>query len=209
MHFEQIDRGAMQRDDSAEQDLGFDNSLIRGLEAILIVTSEPLTVHKASQVLNSSGKDIEKAFDELAKFYEDSARGFYLQKVAGGFRFASRPELSYVLERFAISQTSPRLSSAALETLAIVAYRQPISRGQIASIRGVNSDSVLKMLVARGYVEAVGKDSGPGNPVLFSTSDIFLEKLGLFSLSELPPIEGFMPGSDFAEALETSFFEDD
>lgn len=209
MRFEEIVSGVVQFEDSPEQNPGFEYSLAQKLEAILMVTSEPLTLQKASQVLDASVAEIEKSLDALTKFYEDNSRGFYLQKVAGGFRFASRPELSHVLERFAISQTSPRLSSAALETLAIVAYRQPISRGQIASIRGVNSDSVLKMLVARGYVEAVGKDSGPGNPVLFSTSSVFLEKLGIFSLSELPPVEGFMPGPEVAEALEASLFEDD
>lgn len=184
------------------------NELMQQLEALLMVSSEPLSPAKVSQVLEIPISESENALELLFDYYGKSSFGYFLQKVAGGYRFATKPEMSSVLEAFALSQSSARLSMAALETLAIVAYRQPISRTQIGSIRGVNSDSVLRMLVSRGYLEISARDSGPGNAMLYSTTSTFLEKLGLFSLDELPPIEGFMPGNEIAEALEASLFND-
>lgn len=184
------------------------NELMQQLEALLMVSSEPLSPAKVSQVLEIPIRESENALELLFDYYGKSSFGYFLQKVAGGYRFATKPEMSSVLEAFALSQSSARLSMAALETLAIVAYRQPISRTQIGSIRGVNSDSVLRMLVSRGYLEISARDSGPGNAMLYSTTSTFLEKLGLFSLDELPPIEGFMPGNEIAEALEASLFND-
>lgn len=184
------------------------NELMQQLEALLMVSSEPLSPAKVSQVLEIPISESENALELLFDYYGKSSFGYFLQKVAGGYRFATKPEMSSVLEAFALSQSSARLSMAALETLAIVAYRQPISRTQIGMIRGVNSDSVLRMLVSRGYLEISARDSGPGNAMLYSTTSTFLEKLGLFSLDELPPIEGFMPGNEIAEALEASLFND-
>lgn len=184
------------------------NELMQQLEALLMVSSEPLSPAKVSQVLEIPISESENALELLFDYYGKSSFGYFLQKVAGGYRFATKPEMSSVLEAFALSQSSARLSMAALETLAIVAYRQPISRTQIGLIRGVNSDSVLRMLVSRGYLEISARDSGPGNAMLYSTTSTFLEKLGLFSLDELPPIEGFMPGNEIAEALEASLFND-
>lgn len=184
------------------------NELTQQLEALLMVSSEPLSPAKVSQVLEIPISESENALELLFDYYSKSSFGYFLQKVAGGYRFATKPEMSSVLEAFALSQSSARLSMAALETLAIVAYRQPISRTQIGLIRGVNSDSVLRMLVSRGYLEISARDSGPGNAMLYSTTSTFLEKLGLFSLDELPPIEGFMPGNEIAEALEASLFND-
>jgi segregation and condensation protein B len=184
------------------------NELMQKLEALLMVTSEPLNPAKVCQVLEISISESENALEHLFDYYSKSSFGYFLQKVAGGYRFTTKPEMSSVLEAFALSQSSARLSMAALETLAIVAYRQPISRTQIGSIRGVNSDSVLRMLVSRGYLEISARDSGPGNAMLYSTTSTFLEKLGLFSLDELPPIEGYMPGNEIAEALEASLFND-
>lgn len=207
---ERVDTGRKQ--DSAEPSLPNDNidsaSLERKLEAIMMVTAEPLTPLKAAQVLEISPTDAEMSLESLYQRYLEKTHGFSVQRVAGGYRFATSPDLYSIVEAFALSQSSARLSMAALETLAIVAYRQPISRGQIANIRGVNSDSVLKMLLARGYVEANGKDSGPGGALLYRTTSTFLEKLGIYSLEELPPIEGFIPGSEVAEALEMSLFSD-
>lgn len=184
------------------------NQLMQKLEALLMVTSEPLSPAKVSQVLAISINESETALEHLFDYYGNSSFGYFLEKVAGGYRFATKPEMSPVLEAFALSQSSSRLSMAALETLAIVAYRQPISRTQIGTIRGVNSDSVLRMLVSRGYLETSTRDSGPGNALLYSTTSTFLEKLGLYSIDELPPIEGFMPGNEIAEALEASLFND-
>lgn len=188
---------------------GFERtSLMRKLEAILMVTSEPLTSVKAAQVLEISPSEAEMSLEILRNQYFEDKYGFYIERVAGGYRLATSPDLYSVVEAFALSQTSARLSMAALETLAIVAYRQPISRGQIANIRGVNSDSVLKMLISRGYVESSGKDSGPGGALLYRTTSLFLERLGIYSLEELPPIEGFIPSAEVAEALEMSLFSD-
>ena len=117
-------------------------------------------------------------------------------------------QIAYV-ERFLLSDQRARLSAAALETLAIVAYKQPISRAQIASIRGVDPDGVLRTLQSRGYVDAVGRDPGPGQAVLFGTTAEFLERLGLDSTADLPPIAEFIPGADVVEALEAGLRGDD
>ncbi|MGH9296679.1 MAG: SMC-Scp complex subunit ScpB, partial [Acidimicrobiales bacterium] len=112
------------------------------------------------------------------------------------------------VERFVLDGTSQKLSPAALETLAVVAYKQPVSRGQISAIRGVNADGVLRLLTARGYVEAVGRDVGPGQPLLFGTTRTFLERLGLDSLAELPPLEEFVPPVSTVEMLEQALRPD-
>ena len=106
------------------------------------------------------------------------------------------------MERFANRDVSHRLSTAALETLAIVAYRQPVSRAQISSLRGVNVDGVVRLLEQRGYIEPVGRAEGPGQPVLYGTTDLFLERLGLDRIDQLPPVEDFLPGADVAGELE-------
>ncbi|HTX00328.1 MAG TPA: SMC-Scp complex subunit ScpB, partial [Acidimicrobiales bacterium] len=123
-------------------------------------------------------------------------------RVAGGYRLQSRGELRNYVERFILDDQPSRLSPAALETLAIVAYKQPISRSQVAAIRGVNVDGVMRVLCQRGYVAAVGRDDGPGQAVLFGTTSLFLERLGLDGLAELPPLEEFVPDSGTVEALE-------
>ena len=120
----------------------------------------------------------------------------------GGYRYQTHPDLAPYVERFANRDVSHRLSTAALETLAIVAYRQPVSRAQIAALRGVNADGVVRLLEQRGYVVAVGRAQGPGQPVLYGTTDLFLERLGLDDLSQLPPVEDFLPGVDVVAELE-------
>ena len=125
-----------------------------------------------------------------------------LVKVAGGYRFQSHPDLAAYVERFVLEGQSARLSAAALETLAIVAYKQPISRAQVAPIRGVNVDGVMRTLEQRGYIAEVARDPGPGQAVLFGTTPLFLERLGLDSLDDLPPLAEFVPGADVVEALE-------
>ena len=179
----------------------------RELEAILMVSSEPVSVVRISDILGIPVRQAEQLLAELTEFYTQNDRGFFIQEVAGGYRYAVHPDLSHVMEKIAICQSPPRLSSAALETLAIVAYRQPISRSQIASIRGVNSDYVIKMLASRGYIEPDPRDHAPGAPVYYSTTPLFLEKLGIFSLADLPKVEGFTPGPEVAEALEASLFD--
>ena len=125
-----------------------------------------------------------------------------LVEVAGRYRYQSVAELAPYVERFLLDEQRARLSGAALETLAIVAYKQPISRGQIASIRGVDPDGVLRTLSARGYIDAVGHDDGPGQAILYGTTSTFCEKLGIASLDDLPSIAEFIPDADVVEALE-------
>ena len=127
-----------------------------------------------------------------------------LVKVAGGYRFQSHPDLTGYVERFVLEGQTARLSSAALETLAIVAYKQPISRAQIASIRGVNVDGVVRTLEQRGYIAEVARDPGPGQAVLFGTTDLFLERLGLASLDDLPPLAAFVPGPTWSRRSRTA-----
>src|SRR2546427_13106 len=146
---------------------------MRAIEAILMVADEPIEPGILAQLLEKPPARIEEMCAELAQAYEDEDRGFILVRVAGGYRFQSHPDLAPYVERFVLEGQSARLSAAALETLAIVAYKQPVSRAQISSIRGVEVDSVLRTLHNRGYIEEVGRDPGPGLAVLYGTSKLF------------------------------------
>jgi len=125
----------------------------------------------------------------LEKEYADNNRGFILKRVAGGFRLYSNPALNDVLIRFAKSNIRTHLSQAALETLAIISYRQPVTRTQVAEIRGVRTDSVILTLVDKGLIKEAGKLKEPGSPLLYKTTDRFLELLGIDSIKDLPPLE--------------------
>jgi len=175
---------------------------IQAFESIVMVASEPVDPQLLAQLLEISQVEVEQIATHLARCYTADQRGFQLARVAGGYRFQSHPDCAPYVERFVLEGQTSRLSSAALETLAIVAYKQPISRAQIASIRGVDPDGVLRTLQQRGYVSPTGKDPGPGQAVLWGTTSTFLERLGLDSLSQLPPIAAFVPGADVVEALE-------
>ena len=179
-----------------------DPDAARAIEAILMAAVEPVEPSMLAQLLEKSAASVNQLCAELAAFYEAGERGFQLVRVAGGWRFQTHPEMAVYVERFVLDGQRARLSAAALETLAIVAYKQPISRGQIASIRGVDPDAVLHTLHSRGYIGQVGRDAGPGQAVLWGTTTHFLEKLGLDSLEDLPPLAGFVPGADLVEALE-------
>ncbi len=137
--------------------------------------------------------------------YRQENHGFRLVRVAGGIRYQTADDLTPYVERFLLHDQRARLSGAAFETLAIVAYKQPISRAQVAAIRGVDPDGVLRTLQARGYIDEIGRDDGPGQAILFGTTDSFLEKLGLESVDDLPAIAEFIPGPDVVEALEHGF----
>ncbi len=176
--------------------------LRRAAEALLLVTEEPLTVEIMAQLLETPAARADQLCQELAAEYDATDRGFQLVKVAGGWRYQTHPDMAAYVERFVLEGQSGRLSNAALETLAIVAYKQPISRAQIAAIRGVNVDGVMRTLSHRGYVDEVGRDPGPGQAVLYGTTATFLEKLGLNAVDELPPLGDFVPGADVFEALE-------
>src|SRR5947207_11275138 len=174
----------------------------RAIEAILMVAEEPVEPQLLGQLLEMSPKKVEELCAELAATYENDDRGFVLVRVAGGYRFQSHPDLAPYVERFVLEGQSARLSAAALETLAIVAYKQPVSRAQLSAIRGVNVDGVVRTLQHRGYVEEVARDPGPGQAVLYGTSRLFLERLGLDTLDDLPPLGDFVPGPEIVEALE-------
>jgi segregation and condensation protein B len=175
----------------------------QALEALLLVAEEPIPPQLLAQLLELATERVEALCAELAEEYEAQGRGFVVSRAAGGYRLATAPGASAYVERFVLEGQSSRLSAAALETLAIVAYKQPISRGQVAAIRGVNVDGVLRTLQHRGYVEEVGRDPGPGQAVLFGTTGAFLEALGLDRLADLPPLGEFVPGPEMVEALES------
>jgi segregation and condensation protein B len=179
-----------------------DREHLRAIEAVVLVAHDPVPPELLAQLLERSVTDIERWCHELAAGYEAQDRGFELVRVAGGYRFQTAADLTPYVERFLLHDQRARLSAAALETLAIVAYKQPISRAQIASIRGVDPDGVLRTLQGRGYIDSVGRDPGPGQAVLYGTTASFLEKLGLDSLDDLPAIADYIPGADVVEALE-------
>lgn len=180
-----------------------DAGTVRALEAIVLVATEPVPAELLAQILEIPVAVVNSVCASLAQAYEEAGHGFQLAQVAGGYRFQSHPDTAAHVERFILDGQRARLSGAALETLAIVAYKQPISRAQIASIRGVDPDGVLRTLQGRGYIDQVGRDPGPGQAVLWGTTAAFLEKLGLNSVNDLPPIAEFLPGADVVEALET------
>lgn len=174
----------------------------RAIEALVLVAEEPLNSHLLAQLLEVSPSVVDELCRELAAGYENEGRGFQLVQVAGGWRYQSHPDQAPYVERLVLEGQSGKLSAAALETLAIVAYKQPLSRAQVASIRGVSVDGVMRTLQQRGYIDEVGKDPGPGQAILFGTTRLFLEKLGMNSLDELPPLREFVPGADVVEQLE-------
>ena len=172
-----------------------DAETVRAIEAIILVAVEPVPSEQLAQLLEQPIVVIDRLCAELADAYAEAGHGFQLTKVAGGYRYQTHPDLSPYVERFLLDGQRARMSGAALETLAIIAYKQPLSRAQVASIRGVDPDGVIRTLQARGYVTEVGRDSGPGQAILFGTTPSFLEKLGVNSLADLPPIAEFVPGA--------------
>jgi len=174
----------------------------RAIEAIVLVAHDPVPAELLAQLLEEPTVMVEQWCEELAESYLSAGNGFELVPIAGGWRYQTANDLTPYVERFLLHDQRARLSGAALETLAIVAYKQPISRAQIASIRGVDPDGVLRTLQARGYIDEVGRDQGPGQAILFGTTATFLEKLGLPSLDDLPPIAEFIPSAEVVEALE-------
>jgi segregation and condensation protein B len=185
-----------------ESDLSVPAEVRAALEAILMVAEEPVASGLLAQLLEVSQMKVEATCAALAASYEAEERGFTIARVAGGFRFQSHGDQAPYVERFLLEGQTSRFSGAALETLAIVAYKQPISRAQVSAIRGVNVDGVIRSLHQRGYVAEVGRDQGPGNASLYGTTRLFLERMGIDSLSDLPPLVDFVPDADIVETLE-------
>jgi segregation and condensation protein B len=174
----------------------------RAIEAVVLASTEPVEPRFLAELVELPVGQVERLCDELAREYETAGSGFMLARVAGGYRFQTHPELAAYVERFVVEGRHVRLSGPALETLAIVAYKQPVSRGQISAIRGVNVEATLQTLEARGYIEEVGRDPGPGLAVLYGTTSTFLERLGLDTIDDLPPLGDFVPDASVVEALE-------
>jgi len=162
------------------------------LEAVLMVADQSLDQLTLAQVVGHPPADVAEALVELAASYDEQGRGFELRNVAGGWRYYTRDEFAPAVERFVLDGQQARLTQAALETMAVVAYRQPISRSRVSAIRGVNVDGVMRTLVTRGLVEEAGVDRESG-AILYQTSNYFLERMGLASLEELPDLAPFLP----------------
>jgi segregation and condensation protein B len=174
------------------------------LEAILFVTESPIPVGELAEVLELPKKEVKKLLDQLAGELESRDAGLVLRSSAGGWRLYSHPDAYPYLERFSSSATARKLSSAAIETLSVVAYRQPASRSQISEIRGVDSDSAVATLERMGLIEEKERLNLPGNPAVYVTTDLFLEKMGLNALDELPPLADHIPPAEVVDTLEES-----
>jgi segregation and condensation protein B len=178
---------------------------VAALEAILFVTEAPVPVEELAEVLETSRDDVEELLEQLGSRLDESGSGLCVRRNAGGVRLYTRSEAYPYLERFSSAATARRLSNAALEVLSVVAYRQPVSRSQIAEIRGVDSDSAVRTLERLGLVEEAERLPTPGNPALYRTTDLFLEKLGVDALDDLPPLADHVPPAGIVEALEETF----
>ena len=176
--------------------------VLRGtLEALLFVTDEPLPAGRVAKLLETDEATVTSELDELAAEYASDERGFQLREVAGGWRLYTHPAFHPVIERMVLSWDTRRLSQAALEALAVIAYHQPVSRQGVNAVRGVNSEAVISSLVEKGLVREVGRDRAQGNAVIYGTTRTFLEKFGLKDISELPPLEEFAPDSNTETAI--------
>ncbi len=169
---------------------------IRDLESLLFVSDEPVSSTVLAQALDVERREADALCEELAREYEERGAGIVLRSVAGGWRLTTHPDAAPILEQYVLSSRHTRLTKAALETLSIVAYKQPVTRHQVSAIRGVNSDGVLRALVDRGLVNEVGREDAPGRPMLYGTTPEFLERLGLSSLSSLPPLAPLLGAAD-------------
>lgn len=170
--------------------------LAGAVEAMLFVTDEPVTVLTFADMLEADPALIQEVLEELQRLLEQDERGIQLREVAGGWRLYSHPRYHELIEKYVLSWDTRKLSQAALETLAIVAYCQPITRNGVASVRGVSSDSSINSLVEKGLLREAGTQDAPGNPVLYATTTTFLEKFGLRSVADLPPLESFAPDEE-------------
>lgn len=195
-------RGGKEAGPAAGAPQPMDEGELRGaLEAILLVVDEPVSELTLAQVLEQPPARVGAMLDRIAAGYTAAGYGFELRRAAGGWRLYTRPEYAPYVERFVLDGQSVRLTQAALETLAVVAYRQPVTRSRISAIRGVNCDGVIRTLVSRGLVEECGTEPDSG-AFLYRTTTLFLEKLGLNSVDDLPPLAPFLPDDveEFADA---------
>lgn len=175
---------------------------VRGpLEALLFVSDEPVSAARLSEILELAPSEVDAALVSLADEYATQERGFQLREVAGGWRLYTSPAQHAVVERYILSWDTRRLSQAALETLAVIAYHQPVTRNGINAIRGVNSEGVISSLIEKGLVREVGRDRNQNNAIIYATTRTFLEKFGLRDISELPPLDEFAPDTATQDAI--------
>jgi segregation and condensation protein B len=175
----------------------------RDLEAVLLVVDEPVAAVDLAAAIGQPRALVEELLVELAGEYARDGRGFVLRAVAGGWRLYTHPGARDAVEAYVRAGQHSRLTRAALETVAVVAYRQPVTRHQVAAVRGVNVDGVFRTLLSRGLIREVGHDEGPGQAILYGTTPAFLEQLGLDSLEQLPPLKDYLPeGVDLADLQE-------
>ena len=177
---------------------------LAALEAVLFVTETPVPTRELAEVLELPVSRVEELLSELSEQMVRRDGGLVLRPVAGGWRLYSHPDAYPYLERFASSATARKLSPAAMETLAVVAYRQPVSRSQISELRGVDSDSAVRTLERLGLVEEKERLNIPGNPAVYRTTELFLERMGVNELGELPPLADHVPPAQFVDTLEDS-----
>jgi segregation and condensation protein B len=193
----------LDQQDPHHQDMDDGVPLRTALEAILMVVDEPVRDVTLAQVTERPTDEVAAALRGLAAEYDEQNRGFELREVAGGWRFYTRASASAYVEKFVLDGQQARLTQAALETLAVVAYRQPVSRQRVSAVRGVNVDGVMRTLLARGLVEEAGHD-GEGGSTLYRTSSYFLERLGLRSIDQLPELAPFLPDMDALDDMAGS-----
>jgi segregation and condensation protein B len=170
-----------------------------GLEALLLMAVEPMSVTELAQAVEVPESVVAEALAELAAFYSETGRGFELREVGGGWRYYTREAHAGLITRYVLEGQSAKLSQAALETLAVIAYSQPISRARVSAVRGVSVDGVIRTLLARGLIEEAGHDRDSG-AVVFATTGHFLERMGLRSLDDLPPLAPHLPEAEELEA---------
>lgn len=176
-------------------------SIEQQLEAMLTVALEPIAAEELADLCGVDADLVTGILRRIQEEYRDENRGFVLSELASGWSMQTSPDVADAVTRFANRDVSHRLSAAALETLAIIAYRQPVTRVQISALRGVNVDGVTRLLEQRGYIQEVGRAEGPGQPVLYGTTELFLDRLGLSTIALLPPIENFLPAVAVANEI--------
>ena len=180
--------------------------LERSIEAILMVVEEPVSEVVLAQIIEAPTEQILESLNALAVSYEEQARGFTLKQISGGWRFYSHPDLAPLVEKFVLDGQQAKLTQAALETLAVIAYRQPVSRARVSAIRGVNVEAVMKTLVTRGLVEECGIEHETG-AILYRTTHYFLERIGLNRVEDLPALAPFLPNIDGLDEVIASLTE--
>jgi len=172
------------------------------LEALLFVSDEPVSASRLAKILSLDAQEVNDALHALAAAYAADDRGFQLREVAGGWRLYTHPAYASVIEAYVLSWDTRKLSQAALEALSVIAYKQPVTRAGINAVRGVNSESVISSLVEKGLVRELGRDAAAGNAILYGTTNTFLEKFGLKSLDDLPPLGDFAPDAQTQASIK-------